>query len=251
MEAPSKPVKPEPILDKSDEVSTGIEDIDKLLGGGYQKGSFNLLEIEYGVGTAYNCLIFSAIVNFLNQAKGVAILPSEGTTAKTFHEGISPFTENFEKNARVVERDNAEEKETRPYVVSASLKGKTYGEIDRSMHMEWIKTIRKLEKETGSKPVLGILGLDALEYEHGLSEIEKEIAIGVSAIKDSDNVVIGIARQGQELVEKLSQISSTHFKVKNANGAIVMYGIVPRTEVYNISVDVSKGYGQVKLTPIV
>jgi KaiC/GvpD/RAD55 family RecA-like ATPase len=251
MELPAKSVKPRPILDKSDEVSTGIEDLDKLLDGGYQKGSFNLLEIEYGVGTAYNFLVFSAIVNFLNQSRGVAILPSEGTTAKTFHEGISPFTENFEKYTKVIERGNAEEKEARPYVVSIPLKGKTYGEIDRSMHMEWIKTIRRLEKETGDKPVLGVLGLDALEYEHGISEIEKEIAIGVSAIKDSDNVVIGIARQGQELIDKLSQISSTHFKVKNVDGAVVMYGVVPRTEVYNISADVSKGYGQVKLTPIV
>lgn len=251
MEHPAKTIKPEPILDNGGKVSTGIKDFDKLLDGGYQKGSFNLLEIEYGVGTAYNCLIFPAIINFLNQSMGVVILPSEGTTAKTFYDGVGPFTENFEKYSKVVERRDAEEKEMRPYVVSVPLKGKNYGEIDRSMHMEWVKTIRKLEKETGDKPVLGILGLDALEYEHGKSEIEKEIAIGVSAIKDSDNVVIGMARQGQELIDKVSQISSTHFKVKNVNGAVVMYGFVPRTEIYNISVDASKGYGQVKLTPIV
>jgi KaiC/GvpD/RAD55 family RecA-like ATPase len=250
MEFPIKPVKPEPLPDSNDRVSTGIEDFDRLLDGGYQKGSFNLLEIEHGVGTAYNHLIFPTIVNFLNQTRGVVILPSEGTTAKTFYDGISPFTENFEKCARVIERGSMEEKETRPYVISV-VKGKTYGEIGRSMHMEWIKTIRRLEKETNGKPVLGVLGLDALEYEQELSEIEKEIAIGVSSIKDSDNVVIGIARRGQELIDELSQISSTHFKVRNVDGAVVMYGVVPRTEIYNVSVDVSKGYGRVRLTPIV
>jgi len=248
---PAKPTEFDPILDKNGKVSMGSEDIDRLLGGGYEKGSFNLLEIEYGVGTAYNYLVFSAMINFLSQSRGVAILPTEGTTAQTFYAEVGPFAENFEKFTKIIQRGNEEEKETRLYIVSVPLKGKTYGEIDRSMHMEWIKAMRKLGKETRGEPVLGILGLDTLEYKYGISEIEKEITIGISAIKDSNSVVIGIARQGQELIEKLSQIANTHFKVKNVDGAIVMYGVVPRTEIYNLSLDISKGHSEVKLTPIV
>jgi len=248
---PARPTGFDPVPDKNGKVSMGSEDIDKLLGGGYEKGSFNLLEIEYGVGTAYNYLILSAMINFLSQSRGVAILPTEGMTAQTFYAEVSPFTENFEKYTKIIQRGDEEEGETRPYVVSVPLKGKTYGEIDRSVHAGWIKTMRKLGKGTRGEPVLGILGLDTLEYKYGISEIEKEITIGISAIKDSNSVVIGIARQGQELIEKLSQMADTHFKVKNIDGAIVIYGVVPRTEIYNLSLDVSKGHSEVKLTPIV
>ncbi len=247
---PADPKGCQPIPDRNGKISMGSEDLDKLLDGGYEKGSFNLFETEYGVGTAHNYLIFSAMINFLNQSRAVAILPTEGTTAQSFYEGVSPFTDNFEKYAKIIQRGE-EEKESKPYVVYVPLKGKTYGEIDRSMHAGWIKTMRKLGRETRGEPVLGILGLDTLEYKYGISEIEKEIAIGISAMKDSNSVVVGIARQGQELIEKLSQMADTHFKVKNVNGAVVIYGVVPRTEIYNFSLDVSEGHSEIKLTPIV
>lgn len=244
----AKVVKPKPIPDTDKQVSAGSKELDELLSGGFQKGSFNLLEIEYGVGSAYNYLTFSTIINFLNQQRGVVILPTEGTTAQTYYDGVVPFTgeDNFEKHTRVIQRSGVEEK-VKPYIVPVPLTGLAF----RETNIEWIKTIRELERKTKGEPVLGVMGLDSIEYTYGASEVEKEIGVGISLTKVSNHVVLGIAKQGQALTDKLSQMSTTHFVVKNVNGAIVVYGVVPRTGIYNVSVDVSEGYNNVKLTPIV
>lgn len=247
-ELPAKTVKPKPIPDTDNKVSAGSKELDDLLSGGFQKGSFNLLEIEFGVGSAYNYLILSAVINFLNQQRGVVILPTEGTTAQTYYDGVVPFTEeeNFEKYTRIIQRSGVEGK-VKPYVVPVPLTGLAF----RETNIEWIKTIRELERKTKGAPVLGVMGIDSLEYTYGASEVEKEIGVGISLTKISNDVVLGIAKQGQALIDKLSQMSTTHFVVKNVDGAIVVYGVIPRTGIYDVSVDVSKGYNNVKLTPIV
>ncbi|MGA7750944.1 MAG: gas vesicle protein GvpD basic region 2 domain-containing protein, partial [Gallionella sp.] len=67
-----------PIPDPEGRYSTGIADFDRLLGGGFQRGSVALFGMDETVGLEdLDLLLFPTFLNMLYQSRGmIAILPS-------------------------------------------------------------------------------------------------------------------------------------------------------------------------------
>jgi len=53
------------------------------------------------------------------------------------------------------------------------------------------------------------------------------------------------------LAKILGAIADVHFKMTREHGALLLYGLKPRTEIYAVEMDVTKGYVMPKLTPII
>ena len=69
----------EPVPDPPDMFSTGVPEMDEMLGGGLPKGSSVLLEIDGPVSTFQYHLILNPIPwNFLVKGRGVIVIPSSG-----------------------------------------------------------------------------------------------------------------------------------------------------------------------------
>jgi KaiC/GvpD/RAD55 family RecA-like ATPase len=240
----ARPVNPYPTPDFDDKISTGMGDLDVLLEGGYTKGSVNLFEIEKDVGRVYRYILLPTIINHINQGRGCVYIPSKGEDVARWKRLLTPFIgeEQFCKHVRSLEK-YINGMETKPFVVPC--KGKSIDDDIAQLALE-----RRKFKEQ-KEPALSIIGLDTLEYKYGLEESATTMYDWTSDTKQQNNIDILMANHGQKLIEEIEPISDTHWRVMNVNGSIIFFGVLPKTEIYNFSVDVTKGYNDPQLTPII
>ncbi len=235
---------PEPISDPiPSKVSTGSPDFDAVLGGGYQKGSFNLFEITSGVGDSFYSLLLPTFINHLNLGRPLLSMPTEGTSVETEKRMISPFTgeHNFMNYFTGFEiRD--QQSRLPSYVEPFS--GNIYKDMD-VFHKVKHETMRQFES-----PLLDYIGLDSMEYNYGWDNVGSVIGQMASITKTTENVVLAVAKHGQKITESVSHMATTHWKFENIDKSIVMYGIVPKTELFVVHMDFSTGYPQVELVPV-
>ncbi|MEM1508137.1 MAG: hypothetical protein QXN40_08505 [Candidatus Bathyarchaeia archaeon] len=88
------------------------------------------------------------------------------------------------------------------------------------------------------QPILRISGADMLIDAYGLREIG---GLGIVLLKP------GYPR----LAKILSSIADIHLRITREHGAVLVYGVKPRTSLHVLEMDVSKGYAMPKLTPII
>ncbi|WP_406659850.1 gas vesicle protein GvpD P-loop domain-containing protein [Methanolobus sp. ZRKC3] len=235
---------PEAISDPiPSKISTGSPDFDAILGGGYQKGSFNLFEITSGVGDSFYSLLLPTFINHLKMGRFLLSMPTEGTSVETEKRMISPFIgeQNFLSYFTGFEiRD--QQGRMPSYIEPFS------GNIYKDMEI-FHKVKHDMMRQYGS-PLLDYIGLDSMEYNYGWENVGSIIGQMASITKTTENVVLAVAKHGQKITESVSHMATTHWKFENVDKSLVMYGIVPKTEMFVVQMDFSAGYPQVKLVPV-
>ena len=241
---PGNTIVPSPVTDPAhSKISTGSLDFDEILGGGYQKGSFNLFEITSGVGDSFYSILLPTFINHLNMGRAMLSIPTEGTSVETEKRMISPFTngDNFPKQFKGFEiRD--QKGRAPPYVEAFS------GNVYKDMEI-FYQSKHEMMRQYGS-PLLDYIGLDSMEYSYGWENIGAVIGQIASVTKTTENVVVAVAKHGQKITDSVAHMATTHWKFENVDKTLVMYGIVPKTGMYVAQLDFGSGYPQVRLVPI-
>ena len=181
--------------------------------------------------------------NFASQGDGVFVLPETDVDARVIYDSIAPYVDDekiLKRNIRIVDY-SGEVKE--PYVIP--LRGVS---IIEDFDRFWGE-IYDFKRETG-KPVLTTIGYDTVEYVYGKEEGLKVLRLSLSRVRTLGDVRINIGRPAVKVINQLRDASDIHLKVAREHGALIIYGIKPRTNLYNLDVDTSQGYPQAKLTPI-
>lgn len=233
-----------PIPDTERHFSTGCEDLDELLGGGFRKGALNLFEEQFDVsrsaeGYLWRCCFF----NFLAQKRGVVLVAGEGVSPQKVKELSVPFVgeETWDTYVRigVYGIEDADE----PYIVP--VKGTAEERFGT-----WKKVVQELRERNG-KPIQDYTALDTLEFHGGVENTIKAVGVAVRELKTTGDLQIALAKPGLQVSEQVINLAETYFRFQSFFGTAVMYGVHPETGFYVIEVDGSEGYPQVKLTPIV
>ena len=241
---PKETVVCEPIPDPiSSKISTGTIDFDNILGGGYQKGSFNLFEITSGVGDSFYSLLLPTFINHLNLNRGLLSMPSEGTSVETEKSMISPFSDEHRfKNQFVGFEVREMDGRIPPYVELLT------GNVIKDM--EALRLVKQeLSGQLGA-PILDYVGLDTMEYNYGVVDIGRIIGMMASRTKTTQNVVLAVAKHGQKITESVAHMATTHWKFENIDKTLVMYGIVPKTGLYVVEMGFEQGFPHVTLSPV-
>ena len=238
----SKPITPTPIPDFEHRISTGITDFDILLQGGYPKGGAHLFEIDTSIGRYYKNFFIPTIVNHLNQNRGFIYIPSGGRIAATILELISPYVskDTINKHIAIIEKSS-----------NTSVYGPEVFQADGFSIKEDIAPLlvaRNNFQKNG--PVLQLIGTDTLEYTYGEENAHTMITDIVSDTRSGNDITILIAKEGQKLFDRIGYIVDTHWRLRDIHDSILIYGIIPRTELFCISTDVTKGFIEPKFTPI-
>lgn len=238
----------QPIPDPPGRYSTGSEDLDLMLGGGLPKGSSTLLEVAEKTSTLeYQILIDPIAANFIAQGRGVLNIPPSGVDATNIVDRASSY--GIEEDAinrfmRVCELFEPYS-EQKPYTFT--VKGR---DINEDLE-EFIRIVKELERTTG-QPILAIVGLDTLTAIYGEEACIRTLSLGAIKSKMFGAAVIYLAKPGYEgLTEKFSSIADINLRLTREHGAPLLYGIKPRTGLYAVDIDTSRGYLLPKLTPIV
>ena len=236
-----------PPEDLSEEVySTGIKDLDRAIGG-YPKGSTVILEVDSKVddiGYRFN-LILPLAYSFIRKHRPVIIIPSLNAT----HVDVISYAkyiewpDKMEKLLRVVEVGPRIVEAEHPYLIT--LEGRDIRE-DYDRLLEYIRRFTE-----GRKPPLAIVGMDTLVARYGLEDSIRIISLSIVETRRVGALNVIVAKPVHRRIQDvLPSISSIHLKLTREHGALLLYGVKPRTELYVVETSVSKEGVETRLTPI-
>ena len=230
---------------------SGIPELDEVLGGeGYPRGCSVLYELGENVPVdALDVVVNPTIANFIMRDRGFITVPVIEYGPEDIRRMISSFTgeEKFDKFARVTTYPNPMIDTNKPYIVA--WQDPTVEDIDAMENFNlYIQAAVELASRIG-KNVVHLLSGDNLIY---ITQEFNSGVVGRSVIANrlGKDLMIYISKPSiPEMTKVFADVLSIHFKIEERNGSMILYGKKPKTVIYNIEPDASRGC-RVKLTPI-
>ncbi|MBS7634771.1 AAA family ATPase [Candidatus Bathyarchaeota archaeon] len=243
-----KPCRFRPQPDIEGFFSSGSLSLDEMLGGGYPRGSLVLLEIDEQISTLQYHLIASPTAwNFGAQGRGVIILPSAGVDYNVLRmraEEAGFTKDEINRLLRVCVKYFLGIK-MEPYLVA--FKGESISED----YAKYLETEGELRKRT-CQPILHIIGIDMIVDTYGAKETLSAIRRYAVGMRETGDLGIILLKPGYPRMAKiLGATADIHLRITREHGAILVYGVKPRTKLHALEMDTSKGYAMPKLTPII
>lgn len=223
--------------------STGTKDLDDLLDGGFDKGTYNVFEVKENVSNEeYFSVIRPVFLNFLTRDRGVLAVLSGGTHPRNLRDDLVRFVnqEKFNQRFRLV--DYFSPKSDEPYIMA--LGGKSRDEVGK-IYTKHMKEIRGDE----NRPILEYTGFDTMEYLMGNEIAIKELLEAVANTKASNKLGIGIVKHGLKVASEIKNMADNYFVIASINKTPCIYGIKPKTGLYAI-VSEEKRIPHIDLVPI-
>ncbi len=221
-------------------ISSGSVDFDSLLGGGFQKGSYNLFEVSTIVGDGLDIILFPLITNHLNNNRAVISILREGITFDT----KQPYFDVFTGNKNWIDQTITFERFVpgkEPHRIALP---QTIEEL-----LDQIEEIKQNFRAENEQTILINIGLDVLENMYGIPALNEFIAILVSKARLEGDVVVSWLKENQEYRGGTTAATS-HWKIDLINRALVLEGLIPATEFFAIESVLVKGYIDYTITPV-
>ncbi|MGQ9552239.1 MAG: ATPase domain-containing protein [Candidatus Bathycorpusculaceae bacterium] len=246
---PAKKPRPfQPAPDPPGKYSTGSNTLDKALGGGLPKGSIMLLECNEKVSAGMSQILLDPfIANFVFQGRGVITLLPAGVDHLAFKESLEAYGANEEQWKRCVRIIMA-----KPYMPAEGFPGliAVEGEDWREDLKRVLEGSRELIAQTG-QPALSIVGASALVALYGERRCTTILNIAATLAKSAKGALIMLAGAGDnDLAIRLSPLADVYLRLTREHGCPILCGVKPRTPLYVVEADTSKGYALPKITPI-
>jgi len=197
-------------------ISTGIPGLDKTTKGLPRKRFF-LLEIGRRVGLRFYPLLFTLIQNTIHSGRG-AIMLSSFLPPPEFRKGIE-----FPGINKEPEKDE-------DYLGTFKMifLGKTYEETAVNYTREY-ERLRHQHKE-----VIEFIDLNAIEGKFGLKETISFLSDAATRVFEANMPAVLLAREGMTSLDLTSRLVAVHVVIDDLDGALVIYGISPRSGLYGV-----------------
>ena len=232
----------EPIEDPSkDKISTGNRSLDRILGGGFEKGMLSLVEVENLAAPYLETIYIPFLSNHLQLGRPAVVLLPEGWSPERFMHGLSHFVDATSVEKQVVffgrhvlsKHENVRNIDDDPW--------KTLQEIRYEA--------TQLEKEF-KKQATELFSLNTLENKFGITDVKGMMAEITAALPSTQRATVTILSNQQEL-KSGSIAHSVHLKVQELSGVLSIFGVIPRTNFLAVRPMLSKGFLDYELIPIV
>jgi KaiC/GvpD/RAD55 family RecA-like ATPase len=229
--------------DQGEMVSTGMMDIDRLLGGGLDKGSINLIEVGQGVPPQISAALENSLIaNFVAMNRGVVSVPMRKESGKNLRHRVTRAVgdEGFDHLVRVAEKaDQIDPMEGR-YVMP--LEGD-----DALNDFNWQKLVFNLHD--AYRPYLAIMGMDTMEAIYGKNVMDRMMNY-LASIKRNKAIFVGFTTPSTNSNKRLADLATNHLRIERIGGTPVLYGEEPFTECNAITYEEKEEWGDLRLTPI-
>jgi len=219
---PEKPRKFEAVSDTDGKhVSTGMPELDAMLGGGLRKGTITLIELSPGVPVVASAPIENAIIcNSVVQERGVAWIPTKKTGAESAREELLGFVDedDFDKNVKILE-PHAPAGSPKPY-------GMTLEGEDVRVDIKW-QDVEYALRNAG-KPLLTIIGFDSLESVYGPAVLDGMIEF-LTSLLNNEGILVATVTPSVKSTSRLSDLAHTHLRIDKISGVTMIRGEEPYT----------------------
>jgi KaiC/GvpD/RAD55 family RecA-like ATPase len=230
---------------KPDCFSTGSPELDQLLGG-YGRGDTVLLELGAHVPLSAPAHMFGPLcANFLAHEMGVLLIPPCGQNVGRVlgrMKGYGVDEERLDGLMRIAEIRNE------------AAGGSSVFRLDpddiRVSHQIWNEEKRKLMGATG-KQVLKLVNIDSVGIHWPLEQARRAMETESKLTKDEGGLLALLSTSGDEgLGRDASNMASIHLRLINAQGAMLLQGVRPRTPLFVLEATGAEGYPRIRLTPM-
>lgn len=232
-----------PISHSKKYYSTGVQDLDRVLGGGVERSSVLFIDVDGNVRPRWMRLLLNIMrANFVNLGGGCFILPTGGYSSENVAKVLEPLVGEEAMKERV--RIAAYNQNSSPKEWRVQLSGQLQEDV-KTFAGAWA-SLAKNNAET-----IVSASLDRLAVVYGddlaipvLTEIGEEL-------RDAEALQIWTSSLPSKVREDALRNADYHLKVQNEAGSMLVYGIKPFTQEYAVKAEFDRGYPKIRLIPIV
>jgi hypothetical protein len=250
-----------PIPDTAARFSSGIPDLDRLLGGGYPRSAMTLFEVDASVDSADRALVLMpAYLNFLYQSRGVlAVLPARESPHE-FRERLTHWVSRrrFDTRVRIVEYIG--EDDELPYVVSLKNSARRRKDDGSQKHasalekgvkedMAKVAAAEVAVRGARSKPFLETVAFEICDMLFGAEVATRMFFHGIKRSRMVGNLVLGVLRPGVRCDEAVRGMADVVVGLGRTELGVTVRGIRPAFPVHLAVVDPRLGAPHVSFLP--
>jgi hypothetical protein len=243
------------VADANDRYSSGTPDLDRLLGGGFARGSMALWELGGEVSQAdLDQVLFPTVLNFLYQSRGmIAVLPYWDTPA-TFRGRMTQYVtrRRFDSRVRIV--TYVGETEGAPYVVRlGSTAGGPPGKRGRKAALGDMRKMTEAEKAAEGLRERSFLEVNAFEIADmlfGPDVATRMFFHGIKRARAVGNLVVGILRPEVRCAANVRRMADVLLRVDRDRSGLRLEGIRPAIPAHSIKSSSSARPLPVTLVPV-
>ncbi|OYT44569.1 hypothetical protein B6U90_05090 [Thermoplasmatales archaeon ex4484_6] len=234
-----------PIEDSETHFSTGLEDLDRILGGGFKRGSYNILDVDDNIlSSEYLLLLRPVLLNFLHHDQGVIMITPAGEHPESIRNDLGTYIDIERISDKLYFLDYFTATSRKEYIIPMSSTTRREGAQQKGM--EVIQRLRGRE----NKPYLDFVGLDTLEYLIGESLTLRRLLTGVSQSKVTKTLGIGLAKPGLKIGQGIRNMSDVYIRMVKIHSIPCFFGVKPETSLYAILPSERDGFPNLELVPL-
>ncbi|MCI4361643.1 MAG: hypothetical protein L3J77_00395 [Thermoplasmata archaeon] len=243
-----------PIPDTPERFSSGIPDFDRLLGGGFPRGSHALFEMDETIEPRDRSLLLTPLyLNFLYQSRGVlAVLPSR-ETPHGFRADLTRWVSRRRFDTRVRVVVYVSEDTEVPYVVdlSKSRLDDTVAAKKRSGKEQMAKMVvaEKAVMGVREKPFVEMVAFEIAEMLFGADVATRMFFHGVKRARIVGNLVLGLLRPGLGCADAARGNADVILGLHRGELGLVVRGVRPAFPGHLVVVDPRLGAPHVSFVP--
>lgn len=242
-----------PIEDPDGRYSSGIPDLDRLLGGGFERGSCALFELDGATSIEALDLTFTPLLlNFLYQSRGIiAVLPSRDSP-HAFRGRLTRFASRRRFDTRVRVVDYIGEDEDVPYAVNlrGSLRPpeKTTPK-ERNAQMQKMVEAERAARGGHHRTFLEFNAVEVSEMLFGAAVSTRMCFHGIKRARTVGNLIVVLSRPGLQNADAVRSLADTQFELRQEPMGTTIRGLRPEFGPHLIATDRALGAPHVALVP--
>lgn len=210
------------IPDADGHFSSGIAALDRLLGGGYERGSFVLLRTEAQVTTAdLHLLLTPTWLNFLSQSRGLMLVLPARESPRAFRSALLRHVSRrlFDSRVRII--DYVQEDDPAPYIVHLPIKG------DPKVGMEKMTVAERAVAGATHRPFLEYNALEMMETLVGAETAGRMFLHGMKRARAVGNLGVAVARPGLASLDGARSLCDREMLLRRDGDRLLLAGIRP------------------------
>ncbi len=241
--SPRTPERLIPIAHNEKAYSTGVLDLDRILGGGVERSTLLLIDVDSNVPPHWiRQLLDIMTANFVNQGGSCFILPTGGYSSDNVAEALRPLVGDAAMDERV--RITAYNRNPTPKEWKVQLSGQLQEDV-RTFAKAWAPMARNTAGTIVSVNLDRMVAVYGDDFAlPGFTEIGE-------GLRDAGGLQICTASLPTKVRQDTLRNADYHLKVQNEGGSFLVYGIKPFTAAYAAKSDFDKGYPAMTLIPVV
>lgn len=236
-----------PVNDIDGRYSSGIPDLDRLIGGGFRRGSETVFSIDETVGLEdLDLILFPVFLNFLYQSRGLlAVLPARDAP-HAFRGRLTKYAtrRRFDTRVRVV--DYVGEDHGLSYVVNLAEDGNP---MSRASATKLMVNAERQVQGGHRKPFLEYTAFEVFDTLLGSEKALRTTYYGIKRVRTVGNLGIGILRPGLGLSSGIRSAADTELALHRDEVGLTVRGVRPRFPSHLAVPDPTRGLPHVAFVP--